>query len=441
MYEDYNDAVFESGRRDAPHPAEPEFHGGAPRRRKKRLGLKIAALCLACAVAGGATGTGVTMYLGSRGESSTTLTTGTHDPISVTTTTVNNGQTMTPAEIYAAYVASTVGITTEVTETNIFGQTVSTPTAGSGFIVSEDGYILTNQHVIDGATTVTVSLYDGSSYNATIVGSDEDSDIAVLKIDATGLTPVVLGDSDNVIVGESVTAIGNPLGELTFTYTGGMISEVNRSVTIDGATYNMLQTDCAINGGNSGGPLFNSYGEVIGIVSAKYEDTGVEGLGFAIPLNDILPLVEDIMENGYVTGKAYMGITPVTVTQNMARQYSLTVGVYVSSVESGSAAEKAGIQKGDVITKLGDTDITTASELNEAKKDYKAGDTTTVTIVRSGETLALSITFDEEVPEELTEDTSTQSETSSTQDDSLYNPWGGWYSNPFGSDGSSSDIH
>lgn len=439
MYEDYNDAVFESGRTDALLSAQIASSGQTPRKKKKRMGLRIAALCLACAVAGGAAGTGMTMYLDSRGGGATTLTAGIHDPVSVTTTTVKSGQTLTPAEVYARYAGATVGITTEVTATNIFGQTVRTPTAGSGFIVSEDGYILTNQHVIDGASTVTVNLYDGSSYKATIVGSDEDSDIAVLKIDATGLAAVVLGDSDNVVVGESVTAIGNPLGELTFTYTGGMISAVNRSVTIDGATYNMLQTDCAINGGNSGGPLFNAYGEVVGIVSAKYEDTGIEGLGFAIPLNDVLPLVQDIMENGYVTGKAYMGIEPVTVTQNMARRYSLSVGVYVSGVESGSAAEKAGIKKGEVITKLGDTAVTTTSELNEAKKNYKAGDTTTVTVVRSGETLTLNITFDEEVPDTLTEDATTQPrEDSSSQDGSIYNPWGGWYSNPYGG---SSDIH
>ena len=262
--------------------------------------------------------------------------------------------------------------------TNYFGQTVQTAASGTGFFITEDGYILTNHHVISDASSVKVTLYNGETYDAKVIGSDEDYDIAVLKIDVTGATPVVLGDSSKVAIGESVAAVGNPLGELTFSMSEGIVSCVNRAINVDGTPFNMIQVDCSINPGNSGGPLFNSYGEVVGIVSAKYSsysNTTVEGIGFAIPINDVVSLVKDIMTNGYVTNKAYMGITPQTMTAQMAQQYryDVTEGVFVCSVDPDSAAAKAGLKLGDVITKMDDKDIASYEDLVAAKKSLQRG--------------------------------------------------------------------
>ena len=281
-----------------------------------------------------------------------------------------------------------------------------------------------------------VTLYNGETYDAKVIGSDEDYDIAVLKIDVTGATPVVLGDSSKVAIGESVAAVGNPLGELTFSMSEGIVSCVNRAINVDGTPFNMIQVDCSISPGNSGGPLFNSYGEVIGIVSAKYSsysNTTVEGIGFAIPINDVVSLVKDIMTNGYVTNKAYMGITPQTMTAQMAQQYryDVTEGVFVCSVDPDSAADKAGLKLGDVITKMDDTDITSYEDLVAAKKSYSAGDTVTLTVYRGGETIEVSLPFDA-VPESAETNNADQSTDNSYNGNGGYGNGGnGYYSNPW----------
>ena len=325
--------------------------------------------------------------------------------------------------------------------TNYFGQTVQTAASGTGFFITEDGYILTNHHVISDASSVKVTLYNGETYDAKVIGSDEDYDIAVLKIDVTGATPVVLGDSSKVAIGESVAAVGNPLGELTFSMSEGIVSCVNRAINVDGTPFNMIQVDCSINPGNSGGPLFNSYGEVIGIVSAKYSsysNTTVEGIGFAIPINDVVSLVKDIMTNGYVTNKAYMGITPQTMTAQMAQQYryDVTEGVFVCSVDPDSAAAKAGLKLGDVITKMDDKDIASYEDLVAAKKSYSAGDTVTLTVYREGKTIEVELTFDA-VPESAETNNSDQSTDNSYNGNGGYGNGGygnggnGYYSNPW----------
>ena len=194
-----------------------------------------------------------------------------------------------------------VGIQSDITATNIFGMTASASVSGSGFVISEDGYILTNYPVIEGARTVKVTAYAGTPYAAAVIGGDEDYDIAVIKVEGTNFQPVVIGKSGSVQIGETVAAVGNPLGELTFSMSQGIVSCVNRAINVDGKPFNMIQVDCSINPGNSGGPLFNSYGEVIGIVSAKYSsysNTTVEGIGFAIPIDDVLAMVKDIMPDG-----------------------------------------------------------------------------------------------------------------------------------------------
>ena len=371
--------------------------------KKNRMGLKITALALCCALlggaVGGAVGGGVAWGI-SRSGSGTSINVSSRPATTVSINKVDGKTEMSDAEVYAATVNSVVSIRTSATSgTNFFGQAVETASAGSGFVLTADGYIVTNYHVVKDADTVTVTMYNGDEYNALYVGGDEDYDIAVIKVEATGLPAVTLGDSSTLNVGDHVLAIGNPLGELTFSMSGGMVSSVNRTINVDGTPFNMIQTDASINPGNSGGPLMNSYGEVVGIVSAKYSsysDESVEGLGFAIPINDVYAMIEDIMTNGYVTNKPYLGIFGGSMTEQMAAQYryDISEGVFVYSVEEGSAAEKAGLQMGDVITKVDDTDISTMEDLTAVKKQYSAGDTVTFTVYRQGETITLSLTWD-----------------------------------------------
>ena len=316
-----------------------------------------------------------------------------------------SGELLDPTEIYELATQQVVGISTEVTSANAFGQMVTGAISGTGFIISSDGYILTNNHVVEKAykdnLKVTVMLYDGTEYEAQIIGVEGDNnDIAVLKIEASGLNAATLGNSDDMKVGESVYLVGNPLGELTYTMTAGIISALDREIAAEqDASVNMFQLDAAVNSGNSGGPVYNSRGQVIGVITAKYKSTGVEGLGFAIPINDAAVIADEIIDHGYVTGKPYFGIMVKTMTEQYAAYYNSVPGVYVYSVDAGSCAASAGIRQGDVITKLGDEEIKTNADLSTAKKAYKAGDTAEVTVFRSGEYLTLKVTFDEKKPD------------------------------------------
>ena len=302
--------------------------------------------------------------------------------------------------------------------------------SGSGFILTTDGYIVTNYHVVKGAQTIQVTLYSGEEYDAQYVGGDEDYDIAVIKIDATDLQAVTLGDSSALNVGDRVLAIGNPLGELTFSMSGGMVSSVNRTINVDGTPFNMIQTDTSINPGNSGGPLLNSYGEVVGIVSAKYSSTGssgesAEGLGFAIPINDVSSMIQDIMTNGYVTDRAYLGATVGTLTDSMAQQYryDISEGAFIYSVEEGGPADQAGLQLGDVITAIDGTEITSLEDLTAAKKGYSTGDTSTLTVYRQGETITAELTWGT-TPAEMTQTNAPEvPQDNSGQDGGTINPY------------------
>ena len=402
-----------------------------------RAAVKVTALILACAVAGGLAGWGGAAIAGSGSSSGkTTIQQSDRQPVTVQAKKVDGQTKMDPATVYASVVNSAVSINCSATSTNIFGQQTQTASSGSGFIITEDGYVVTNYHVVSGASSVQVTLYNGDTYDATVIGGDSDYDVAVLKINASGLQPVTLGESADVNVGDTVLAIGNPLGELTFSMSQGIVSSCDRAINVDGTPFNMIQVDCSINPGNSGGPLFNSYGEVIGIVSAKYSsysNTTVEGIGFAIPINDVVSLVKDIMTNGYVTNKAYMGITPQTMTAQMAQQYryDVTEGVFVCSVDPDSAAAKAGLKLGDVITKMDDTDITSYEDLVAAKKSYSAGDTVTLTVYREGKTIEVELTFDA-VPESAETNNSDQSTDNSYNGNGGYGNGGnGYYSNPW----------
>ena len=313
---------------------------------------------------------------------------------------------MTAAQIYDQATKQVVGIQSNITYMNFFGQTTQAALSGTGFFISDDGYILTNNHVISEASSsgseINVLTYDGTTYAATVVGADASNDLAVLKIDASDCVPVTFGSSSDMSVGDTVYAVGNPMGELQFTMTSGMVSALDRDVTTEesGGSINMFQMDAAINSGNSGGPVYNANGEVIGVATAKYSSSGtdatVEGLGFAIPSDDAKKISNDLMTNGYVTGKAKMG---VSIDQNysstVAQYYDMPEGAYVKYVETGSAAEKAGIQPGDIITKCGDKAIEGYEDLTNAIKSYSAGDTVEITVYRSGEESTLNITFDE----------------------------------------------
>ena len=377
-----------------------------PMSKKTKGTLKIVALCLVCALAGGLVAN--PLYSAVTGSGFTTIYTGNRTPTQVDTASVNPEEELTMAEIYAKYVNSCVGITVDIVSTNIFGQTVTGAAAGSGFVITEDGYILTNYHVIDGASSIKVTFADGTEHDATYVGGEEANDIAVIKINATGLTPVVIGSSSDMLVGEEVTTIGNPLGELTFSQTSGIISALNRTVTMsDGRQMNMIQTDCAINSGNSGGPLFNNHGEVIGIVSAKYSSassssssTSVEGLGFAIPMDDVADMVSQLVSNGYVSGQPILG---VSVNRNEisqeAQAYGVPAGAEILVVTPGLCGEEAGLQAGDIVTQINDTTVSNGSDLINAVANYSPGDTVTLTVYRTGETLTLQVTLDESTPE------------------------------------------
>ena len=385
--------------------------------KKNRTGLKVTALALCCALLGGAVGGGV-VHFAENQPGQTSVNVSSRPATHVSVNTVDGKTAMTDAEVYAAGVNSVVSINvTGTSGTNFFGQPVRTASAGSGFVLTKDGYIVTNYHVVKDGETVKVTMYNGDEYEAKYVGGDEDYDIAVIKVEAADLQPVTLGDSGSLNVGDRVLAIGNPLGELTFSMSGGMVSSVNRAINVSGTPFNMIQTDASINPGNSGGPMFNEYGEVVGIVSAKYSSTGneaVEGLGFAIPINDVFAMIQDIMTNGYITNKPYLGITGGSMTEQMAAQYRYDIkeGVFVYSVEEGKAAQKAGLQMGDVITKVDDHDIRTMEDLTAVKKQYAAGDTSTLTVYRGGQTITVELTWDAVPADKQSEDETSQSSNS-----------------------------
>ena len=306
---------------------------------------------------------------------------------------------LTPSQVYAMNVNSVVAISNQST-TNIWGQVSETASSGTGFIISEDGYILSNYHVVEGANRLTVMTYMGDEYEARLVGYDQMNDVSILKVEATGLDPVSIGSSDDLIVGDQVVAIGNPLGELTSSLTVGYISAKDRTINTDGNLINMMQTDAAINPGNSGGPLFNMKGEVVGITTAKYSgSTGsgasIEGIGFAIPIADVMAMTEDLIAHGYLTNQAYLGVTVRDLDSSTSYMYSLPMGSYVDSVVEGSCAQKAGIQPKDIIIAVGGYTVEGNSTLQNALRKFRAGDTTTITVFRAGAEVELTITFDE----------------------------------------------
>ena len=335
---------------------------------------------------------------------------------------------LTPKQIYEANAKSVVAISGTVQTVSFGGQTRQGTSTGSGFILTDDGYVVTNYHVIEGAVSVTVVMDDDQEYEAEVIGYDSLNDVAVLKIEAKDLPAVKLGSSDQLSIGDMVVAIGNPLGSLTATLTVGYVSGKDRQVSTDGSSgvINMIQTDAAINSGNSGGPLFNMYGEVVGITSAKYSGTtssgaSIEGISFAIPIDDVMSIIGDLRDFGYVTG-AYLGVTVQDTDSSAASLYGLPTGAYVVTVVDGGSADRAGIQPKDIIIALGEYDVSTVSELTRTLRRFKAGDTTSVTVIRSGERITMDITLDEK-PKDLNSDTSTAGTQPGMPENGTYEEW------------------
>ena len=440
--------MYNSDYNRIPEDREPieteQFHvyeAEPPKQKKRKGAARFVALGLCCALIGGLAGGGGVLAYNHFAGGSTTIYQGSAPTTAVNLASVDGHTVLTPEEIYAANLGAAVGVNGDVT-TNAWGYTVRNAVSGSGFVISSNAtssYIVTNYHVINNVQDIKVFFANGDSYDATLVGGEEDNDIAVLRIEVGNLQTVTLGDSDALNVGENVYAIGNPLGELTFTFTGGYVSAKDRSVTMsDGTVMNMLQTDTAINSGNSGGPLFNEYGQVIGIVSAKLSsssssEASVEGLGFAIPINDVRDMITSIIENGYVTGKPSMGILLDDVPQ-AAQQYGVPAGAEVLAILDGSGADNGGLQVGDIITAVNGTEVSGSSDLQSAVSEFSAGDTVTLSIYRSGETTTVDVTLDEENTErnQAMDELNQEYSASQQQQSQQQQQQGGYFQWPFG---------
>ena len=336
---------------------------------------------------------------------------------------IDTSREVTPAEVYAANVNSTVGITTSVT-TNFWGFHTTSAAAGSGFILTDDGYVITNHHVIENSDSITVSLYDGTAYEAELIGYDAGNDIAVLKVEAEGLTPVVIGDSENLNVGDSVIAIGNPLGELTFSLTSGAVSALDREITLSNSvTMELIQTDCAINSGNSGGALFNLYGEVVGVTNAKYSGSGggasIDNIGFAIPINHVKDIIKSIIENGYIT-KPYIGVS-VTDVSRETQSYGLPKGAAVRSVAEDGPAADAGLEESDIITAINGEEIDGSKALVDAVRNASVGDELVFKVYRKGESMELKVIVGEDVQPARADEKSEEEDQGNGQ---MTFPWG-----------------
>ncbi|MBR3640680.1 MAG: trypsin-like peptidase domain-containing protein [Oscillibacter sp.] len=404
-------STAQSAPQETPRSEQSAPAAEAPKK-KNRMGLKIAAIALVCALLGGIAGGGVTYFATRSGDKASESASDAPSGMKISEraqTAVRLGErggALSAADIYEENVGSVVFLSvTKTTGYNFFGQATQGLSRGTGFVITTDGYIATSYHIVKNYTAIEVTTYDGTTYEAQYIGGDEAYDIAVLKIDAQGLKNVTLGDSDKLRVGDDLTTIGNPLGDLTFSMSEGIVSSVNRTITISGKPFNMIQMTCAINPGNSGGPLFNAYGEVVGIVAAKemwYASDTLEGLAYAIPINDVLAMIQDIMTNGYVSNKPYLGISAGTLTAEMKQQYRYDVdaGVFVYAVDAGGAAEKAGLQMGDVITAIDGNKLASLDDLTAVKKKYAAGDTVTLTVYRQGKTIELKLTWDAAPAEE-----------------------------------------
>ena len=428
-------------RQPFPWDYDAPYRQPAPKKKEKKSmsAGKVVALALCCSILGGILGFGGSIlanYLTNDGETifskpeTTEIQEGVRQETTININEIDTSKVMTAAEVYAKNVNSTVGITTSIT-TNFWGYQTTSAASGSGFVLTKDGYILTNFHVIESSSAITVSMYNGESYDAELVGYDESNDIAVLKVNAENLTPVVLGDSDKLNVGDDVVAIGNPLGELTFSLTKGAVSAMDRQVTMStGVTMNLIQTDCAINSGNSGGALFNMYGEVIGITNAKYStssssEASIDNIGFAIPINHVYNIVTSIIEKGYIA-KPYIGVSVNDVSAD-AQRYGLPMGASVVGVVDGSPAAESGLAINDIITEVNGTAITGSSDLVSIIGKAEVGESLTLKVYRQGAYMDITLTVGEQIQSAMENESasSQQQQQQQNNNDYYYNfPWG-----------------
>lgn len=433
-----------------PPPYRPPYYAApypAPKPKKKRMSLRLAVVALCCALLGSLLGgatVGLIMYRAQNQTGGTPAVSEQKTPAGDSEprpTTPPSEGILTPAQVYQENVGAVVGVYNETATGGLFGQSTEVSSSGTGFLISSDGEILTNYHVIQGASRLTVALYSGEAYEARVLGYEAESDIALLKIDASGLPTVTLGDSDSLYVGAEVAAVGNPLGELTYGLNVGYISAMNRYVSTDGTSIDMMQIDASINPGNSGGPLFDMGGSVVGITTAKYSGTtamgtSIEGIGFAIPINDVMAILDDLRENGRVPNRAFIGITVSTVAAAHSGS-GLPDGAYVESVTENSSGALAGLRAGDVITAVNGVGIAGVEDLSGELKNYRASDTATLTVYRSGRSLELTISFDAK-PESTaasqptegadeTGETAESSEPPESTEDGFSFPWEDWF--------------
>lgn len=424
-YDEKMNYSFEPAAPEAQTPEQPPLEQAKEeiRHSGKHTGLKIAGLLAAVAIIAGVGGSALTKAIDAIGqknlaeqkaasamseqavepeqtaqESAYQLV---REPLPESLPSNAGDKTLTPAQVYKMNVDAVCGIATQVTA-DVWGVETTGTATGSGFVLTENGYIVTNNHVIAEANTgtIVVQLYSGEEYPAQIIGTDSMNDVALLKIDASGLQTVTVGNSDEIEVGEEVEAIGNPLGELPFTMTAGYISALDREIDTDGTPINMIQIDAPINAGNSGGPLFDMNGNIIGMTTAKVSGTTqtgvtIEGLGFAIPINDVLRVAYDLQQYGRVRGRAYLGVTLQNLNAEVAETYSLPAGPQIVTVTEGSCSEKAGLQPRDIVLEFDGREINAYSDLVSALSKRKAGDTVTMKVYRAGAEITVTITLDE----------------------------------------------
>ena len=388
----------------------PEGEAKPPKKENRWARRAGAAVALVAVCAGAGFGGGYLGGVAARGASSPVVYEQPKEGDSTTTGSVGNdtGSTnglsadaLSISQIASIVSPSVVEVTTETISTNPFFPQYVQDGAGSGVIISEDGYIITNAHVISGASQIKVRTSDKTEYEAELIGSDSKSDIAVLKIGATGLTPAVVGNSDNLVVGEFTLAVGNPMGTLGGTVTNGIISALNRDITVQGQTMNLLQTNAAVSPGNSGGGLFNEKGELIGIVNAKSAEEGAEGLGFAIPVNTAMEVAQSLIDNGYVTGRPALGIQVLAVSDwQMMVQYGVSQpGVYIIDVTEGSCADKAGLKAGDLFVSIDGNSVTGTVDVTSALDSHAVGDTLEIQVAREGKVVQVSVALEEQSPQ------------------------------------------
>lgn len=390
-------------------PKEPK----APKAAGQGRAVKLCCLCLACALLGGIGGA---FIVSSRWSARMSDMETKMDAMyqqqakALCGASAENEGCLSGEQIYAMAKRQTVNIAVESQSLLGFSDHKA---SGSGVILTEDGYIATNHHVIapglKEGNRIMVRLYDGGTYPATLIASAQENDIAVIKIDTVGLSPVSFGNSDDLGVGQLVYAVGNPTGQLDWTMTTGHISALDREISPEelDESIRMFQMDAAVNSGNSGGPVYDEAGRVVGLVTAKFQDPDVEGIGFAIPSNDVASISDDLMTNGYVTGRAYMGVLLDERYNAIYSQfYNMPMGAYIYSVERGSCAERAGLCAGDIITRLGETQLTGYEDMRKALRNYSAGDSAEMDVYRAGEQMKVSITFDELTPKPQSEDSS-----------------------------------